>query len=308
MKPLISVIVPVYKVEKELPKCVESIINQTYTNLEIILVDDGSPDDCGKICDFYKNKDKRIKVIHKENGGLSDARNFGLKAATGEFVMFIDSDDYILLDSCSKFIEQIDNQVEVILGEATIHINNKEKLEERTNLKEDITYDSYQAIKKSIEKNQFYAPVCYNMYRRVFLLKNNLYFKTGILHEDMEILPRIFLSTNKIKCLRYPFYQYVIREDSITQQKDNSKNIQDMLEIYAKWKEQFDILQDKKIRKLWYSILSKYIITTFRKFKIMDKRYPKGINAFFLIKNTVNFKEFIKTISFICFRKIYVRL
>lgn len=92
---LISVIVPVYKVEKYLHRCVDSIINQTYKNLEIILVDDGSPDNCPKICDEYAQKDQRIKVIHKKNAGISEARNAGLEIAQGEFVAFVDSDDYI---------------------------------------------------------------------------------------------------------------------------------------------------------------------------------------------------------------------
>ena len=94
-KDLISIIVPIYNVEKYIKKCIDSIINQTYTNLEIILVDDGSPDNCGKICDKYKEKDDRIKVIHKKNGGLSDARNAGIDIATGEYITFIDSDDYV---------------------------------------------------------------------------------------------------------------------------------------------------------------------------------------------------------------------
>ena len=95
---LISVIVPVYKAEKHLEKCVESIINQTYTNLEIILVNDGSPDNSGKLCDELIKKDSRIKVIHKENGGPSSARNLGIKNASGKYVAFIDSDDYIKFD------------------------------------------------------------------------------------------------------------------------------------------------------------------------------------------------------------------
>ena len=97
MNSLISVIVPIYNVEKYLDKCVDSIINQTYKNLEIILVDDGSPDNCPQMCDDYAKKDSRIRVVHKENGGLSDARNAGMKVATGEYVSFIDSDDYISL-------------------------------------------------------------------------------------------------------------------------------------------------------------------------------------------------------------------
>ncbi len=96
--PLISIIVPVYKVEMYIKKCINSIINQTYKNIEIILVDDGSPDNCGKICDDYSKTDKRIIVVHKDNGGLSDARNRGLIAASGQFITFVDSDDYIELN------------------------------------------------------------------------------------------------------------------------------------------------------------------------------------------------------------------
>ena len=95
MEPLISVIVPIYNVEKYLYECVDSIINQTYKNLEIILVDDCSPDNCAKICDEYAKRDKRIKVIHKGNGGLSDARNVGMNASSGEYLIFVDSDDYM---------------------------------------------------------------------------------------------------------------------------------------------------------------------------------------------------------------------
>ena len=97
-KALISIIIPVYKVEKYLEKCIQSVINQTYENLQIILVDDGSPDNCGKICVEYAKKDHRIEVIHKSNGGLSDARNKGLEIAKGEYIGFVDSDDYIESD------------------------------------------------------------------------------------------------------------------------------------------------------------------------------------------------------------------
>ncbi len=95
---LISVIIPVFKVEKYLEKCIKSIVNQTIENLEIILVDDGSPDQCPKICDYWASKDSRIKVVHKKNGGLSDARNAGLDIAKGEYISFIDSDDWVALD------------------------------------------------------------------------------------------------------------------------------------------------------------------------------------------------------------------
>ena len=95
MKPLISIIVPVYNVEKYLNRCIESIVAQTYTNLEIILVNDGSPDNSAQICESWREKDNRITILHKENGGLSDARNKGLEVANGEYVSFIDSDDFV---------------------------------------------------------------------------------------------------------------------------------------------------------------------------------------------------------------------
>ena len=99
MSEKISVIVPIYKVERYLNRCIKSIVNQTYSNLEIILVDDGSPDRCGFICDKWMATDKRIKVIHKKNGGLSSARNKGIELSTGKYIMFIDSDDYLYDDS-----------------------------------------------------------------------------------------------------------------------------------------------------------------------------------------------------------------
>ena len=106
----ISIIVPIYNVEKYLEKCVESLINQTYKNLEIILVDDESPDNCPKICDDYINVDSRIKVIHQKNMGLSGARNSGIKIATGEYLVFQDSDDTLELNELDKYTKKYYNQ------------------------------------------------------------------------------------------------------------------------------------------------------------------------------------------------------
>ena len=107
MEPLISVIVPIYKVEAYLRDCVDSILAQTYRNLEVILVDDGSPDNCGAICDEYAEKDSRVTVLHKVNGGLSDARNAGMAACGGEYLMFVDSDDWLAEDSVATLYELI---------------------------------------------------------------------------------------------------------------------------------------------------------------------------------------------------------
>ena len=108
--PTISIIVPIYKVESLLSKCVDSLLSQTFGDLEIILVDDGSPDNCGKICDEYAQKDPRIFVIHKENGGLSSARNAGLDVCKGEYIMFVDSDDYVEPVFCEVALKTIQEQ------------------------------------------------------------------------------------------------------------------------------------------------------------------------------------------------------
>ena len=115
MNKLVSVIVPIYKVENYLKQCVDSLICQKYSNLEVILVDDGSPDGCGKICDEYKEKDSRIIVIHKENGGISSARNAGLEIAKGEYIVFIDSDDYVSDSFIYEMVEEMEKSVETDL-------------------------------------------------------------------------------------------------------------------------------------------------------------------------------------------------
>lgn len=125
-KPLISVIVPIYKVEKYLQKCIDSILSQTYENLEIILVDDGSPDSCGIICDEYEKNDSRIKVIHKRNGGLADARNTGMKEANGQYIAFIDGDDWIDPDYYLDLYTKIDDCDVLICGYKSVNEQGKE--------------------------------------------------------------------------------------------------------------------------------------------------------------------------------------
>ena len=117
MEKLVSIIVPVYNVEKYLSKCIDSILAQTYKNLEIILVDDGSKDNSGTICDEYSKKDKRIKIIHKPNGGISDVRNHGLKIATGDYIGFVDSDDYIaedMFETLVSLLEKNDADISIV--------------------------------------------------------------------------------------------------------------------------------------------------------------------------------------------------
>ena len=145
-KPLISVVVPVYKVEKYLKKCVESILVQSYTNLEIILVDDGSPDNCGKLCDEFSKMDSRICVIHKQNGGLSSARNAGIDIAQGEYIGFIDSDDTIEPYMYEKLYDAIHNDKTKLAVCAVNYVYESGEVLRKKSTGRDMTFDFYHAM------------------------------------------------------------------------------------------------------------------------------------------------------------------
>ena len=117
---LFSIIVPVYKVESYIKRCVQSLLNQTFHDVEIILVDDGSPDQCPMMCDEFAKEDARIKVIHKKNGGLSDARNVGIEAATGKYIIFVDSDDFISPRACEELSHYAHNSYDILIADAVV--------------------------------------------------------------------------------------------------------------------------------------------------------------------------------------------
>lgn len=210
--PLISVIVPIYKVEPYLRRCLDSIVNQTYTNLEIILVDDGSPDACPTICDEYAAKDNRIVVIHKENGGLSDARNAGLDICKGEYITFVDSDDWISENCLSLFINVIQKDYfDVVI--ADYQETNKEK--QQHILASETSLFNNDEIANSYMHSQ-YPPCAWNkLYNAAFLKKIKIKFKKNLLYEDQLWCCDWTFKANKIHFLKYFTYFYRIRENSI---------------------------------------------------------------------------------------------
>lgn len=200
----ISVIIPVYKVEGYINKCIESVINQTYENIEIILVDDGSPDNCGRICDDYALMDSRIKVIHKVNGGLSDARNAGIDVATGEYYFFLDSDDYVkkeILEILSSHIH--DHKVDI----ASVLYNSDFQCECLEVL------SSVDMIKYIfIEKHCGWE--AWGKLIRAELVRDKR-FPVGKIYEDLLFIPEVILQADKCSCFECQLYHYTIREDSI---------------------------------------------------------------------------------------------
>lgn len=306
MNRLITIIVPVYNVEQYLDRCVESIVNQTYKNIEIILVDDGSPDNCPAICDAWARKDIRIKVIHKKNGGLSDARNEAIKIAKGDYYLLVDSDDYIVLDAVEK-LEAYTVDEDIIIGEAQVNEPNQVIDRVHTNLKEDYIYSGKEYSIDAIKVGEWFAEACYNMYRTDFVRNNNLYFKVGILHEDIEYLPRLMLAANKVKYLRYMFYRYMIRETSICSVK-SEKHLNDLIKTYSEWARLNESIEDRALQRAYAGALSKYYISTCRQHKVTKKIYPENIDGKYLIMNSLNIKERIKATIFVIAQKIYVRI
>ena len=216
MEDLISVIVPIYKVEQYLPNCLETLINQTYQNLEIILVDDGSPDKCPKICDQYMQKDSRIKVIHKKNGGLSDARNAGIEIATGKFIGFVDSDDYV----DSKFYETLyRNIIQYDADVSVCNFINTDQLGWYGGKKTDhvIQFNNIEALEALYAKDT-------QMQKAMVVAWNKLYKKevfgqirypVGKTNEDEYVIHSILYNSKKVIYSNSELYYYLQRTDSI---------------------------------------------------------------------------------------------
>ena len=232
---VISVIVPIYKVEKYLRKCVDSIITQTYKNLEIFLVDDGSPDNCGAICDDYAREDERIKVIHKENGGLSSARNAALDVATGDFIMFVDSDDWVEPEFCEKALEMaIKEEVPIVsfgYNNVAIKDNIIKRYERFTSKVRKVT--SSEAIRHVILKDDVIFSFAWNkIYKRE--LFTDVRYPYGMTYEDQGTTYLLFHKAQNIYVSDKILYNYVRRNDSISGDWHTPHAIHDRFILWSK--------------------------------------------------------------------------
>lgn len=227
-KDLISIIVPVYNVEKYLENCINSILNQTYNNIEIVLVDDGSTDNSGKICNDYLASDKRIKVIHKKNGGLSSARNAGIDNSNGKYITFIDSDDDIEKD----YVEYLYNLIkkyntEMSICTYSIKINNNIKDNIGKNY-EECLLDTKECLKRLLCEEGYTVSACAKMYNRI--LFSNIRFPLGKLNEDNGTTYKLIMNCKKIAYGNLSKYNYYIHENSITTSKWNKRKY-DLIEL-----------------------------------------------------------------------------
>ena len=204
---LLSVIIPVYRTEQTLQRCVESVLKQGVDDMEVILVDDGSPDNCPQLCDDWAAKDNHIKVIHKTNGGLSDARNAGIDVATGDYITFVDSDDYLATNTYRALLEILAAHPEYDLLEFP-------------SSKYDLTDTVYTQMDEYLLKGEAYrhSYACTKIYRRS--LFDSIRFPVGRVFEDIYILPSILEHCHIVATTRRGFYHYIQHAGGITMQAD----------------------------------------------------------------------------------------
>ena len=217
--PEISVIVPVYNVEKYLPRCLDSLTGQTFTDIEIICIDDGSPDNCGRILDGYAAKDSRIKVIHQKNGGLSDARNSGLAVASGKYISFVDSDDFVNPEFLEKLHDAAEmNQADIAVGSIIRKRSHSEKYR--------VHYTDEKCVETLPEKIAVCGvpKCCYvwnKLYRREVL--DGRKFTKGVYFEDVMWLPGILKNSGKLVTVPGVYYYYWVNPSSIVKQTSPKK-------------------------------------------------------------------------------------
>lgn len=213
MKPQISVIVPVYKAEPYLRRCVDSILGQTYSNLDVILVDDGSPDRCGAICEEYAAKDGRVRVIHKENGGLSDARNAGLSAMRGEYVTFVDSDDWLEPTALATLYGTME------LFRADLVIGGHDRIEDGTGrqLSTHASPEASRVMDRSAAMEQALTQGCAawaRLYKKE--IHHGIFFPVGEINEDEAIVLSLLERCGRVAETGETVYHYRCRPESIT--------------------------------------------------------------------------------------------
>ena len=308
--PKISIIVPVYNVEKYLRKCVDSILNQTFKDFELILVDDGSIDTSGKICDEYNLKDNRIKVIHKENGGLSSARNAGLDIAQGEYIGFVDSDDWIELDMYEelyKICKENDTDVGIVginYGGASEKKKSK-KIEIYSNklILDDLVYNKGKEIT---------WPACNKLWLKKVIGESR--FKEGRIYEDGLFLYSLSSKIKKVAKIDYEAYNYRMDNESITRSKISKKQVDflyNTLDIYKFLPSPYK--EEMFIRDLIR--YTEYILLEMIKQKNINKDIIKEIKKFYndnfkMVKKENKLSGFLKWKLFVLskYPKIYILL
>jgi len=234
MNTIFSIIIPVYNVEDYLEECIKSVLSQDFSDYEIILVDDGSTDNSGNICDNYRNNYEKIKVIHKENGGSSSARNEGIKKAVGRYILFLDSDDFYCDKSfLSKAFEISKTDFDCLWFKTAYFYSDEERYEDHYG-DYDLSIFSgsmHNIFMRMLEQKMQLASPCNKVIKRELFLENNLYFEEGIIAEDVEWVIRLFEATSKMCAINKVAYAYRKNRIGAVTYKTTHKKLNDIITV-----------------------------------------------------------------------------
>lgn len=301
--PKFSIVVPIYNVEKYLPRCIDSLVNQTLHDIEIILVDDGSPDNCPAICDEYAARDNRIRVIHKANGGVSAARNDGLEVASGEWIIFCDSDDWMELDACEAlYAAGVNNDVDVVVGDIN-RIKGNEVIYnqffghefisrsrgEMDRLVEADIYQTYCPIPPKGDTIGYGGP-WNKAVRRKLLVDKDIKFDVSLLglYDDILYTAYVYANMNSIAYIQKPVYNYVVVMTSITKSfKANSIDISNrVFSAFSKFKDKY--APDGKWNRAYDALVMRRLEETLRLYFFSKRNIKSRKELYGELKNLIS--------------------
>lgn len=316
MKELISIVVPIYNVEKFLSECIESILNQSYKNLEILLIDDGSTDGSGKICDEYLKKDSRIKVIHKKNGGLSDARNTGTLNSHGKYICYLDSDDYIEKDYVKLMYKAIKKNKTNICQCGINYVDESGKYIKSIGYDETSVMDAVQMIKDMYLDGRIENIVAWNRMYKTEIMKRNLY-PVGKIHEDEFVTYRVLYEEKNISVIKEKLHNYRQQSSSIMKAKYSLKRLHPVDAYF----ERIAYFKENNENELYYLCMNYFLLFLRNNaykvlnelkeekiYKDLIKNYRKvylecGYNKY--VRITANIRNFIFYVSPFIYYKIF---
>ena len=289
-RPTISVIVPVYKAEQYLPRCIDSILSQEFTDFELLLIDDGSPDGSGKLCDEYAARDSRIKVFHKENGGVSSARNLGLDKACGEWIMFADADDWFSKEAMKLSIECSEKYDIVRFGYTSVFDPNSVQTKNSVLQSTDTT--TY--LKLVVERKTTMA-VWGAIYRRKLFTENKIYFDTSLrAGEDWLVLVNLITKSKEVKILPIPLYYYNRYNEQGCINSFNFEKSKELLSAFCKVEELIEKSQHNNISLTTAHItIINELLSTFIEAKTPIKEFKSHIAELNNIHHNPTIKEYI---------------
>lgn len=289
--PLLSIVVPVFNVERHVNRCLNSLTKQSYKNIEIIVVDDGSTDCSGDICDWHACKDARIKVVHQANQGLSKARNVGIDLACGRYVVFVDSDDYLNLDACDLIANAANAGADVIVS-SPLSLWPRQKRTTKLNSGSTpciCTGTEYMlhAYRSNTMRTTPWSYVC----RLDFLRDYGLRFKEGALYEGTDFVPRLLAHADSVIALDHSYYHYSRRRESITNTKQQNAAFGDIYATCLQLESLADNF-DNELRSRFKAALVKYYLFVFRKTS-KSEECCKAIDKSFVARNATKHLDFV---------------